>query len=90
MNRSECITTTDLNLAAALMTATNTHPVKIYPGNDFVAFDFQSNERTEAVMVKYAAGTLVLNVRRLGRCRLWLDRKCRVVASNGIEVMYEQ
>lgn len=82
------IITSDIELAAALMTATNKRPVGISPGRELVEFTFPANEITEAVMMKYAAGTLFQEVRRLAGSRSWIYRQCRDVARSGAGVTY--
>ncbi len=89
MARPEKITTSDIELAAALMTATNNKPVSIHLGKALVEFTFPVNEITEAVMMKYASSTLCQEVRRLANNRTWLYRQCRSVANSGVGVTYE-
>ncbi|MDY0301426.1 MAG: hypothetical protein RBQ99_07575 [Trichlorobacter sp.] len=82
------ITTTDIELAAALMNATNKKPESIHPGEQLVEFTFPTNEITEAVTMKYATSTLCQDVRRLANSRKWLYRQCRDVARSGVGVTY--
>ncbi len=89
MTRPTQITTTDIELAAALMTATSRRPLTIYPGRELVEFTFPVNEITEAVTMKYASSTLFQEVRRLANSRSWLYRQCRDVARSGMGVTYE-
>lgn len=89
MTRPEIITTSDIELAAALMTATNKKPVSIRPGKALVEFSFSANEITQAVTIKYATSTLCQEVRRLANNRTWLYRQCRSVANSGVGVTYE-
>lgn len=83
MSRPEKITTSDAELAVALMTATRKRPTCIYSGAECVEFSFPANDITEAVAQKYAAGTLVLNVRRLASYRAWILKQCGEVARTG-------
>ena len=86
MTRLEEIRTTDINLAAAIMTATNLKPAKIAKGSELVEFTFPANEKTKGVALKYAAGTLTQEVRRLMANRSWLYRQAREVTRSGREV----
>ena len=76
--RHEEIRTTDLNLAASIMTATN-HKPTVTAGRDLVEFTFPADEATKAVAVEYATGTLMQEVRRLAVNRTWLYRQTREV-----------
>lgn len=89
MTRPEKITTYDIELAAALMTATQKRPVCIFPGPELVEFTFPANDISESVIMKYAACTLLQDVRRLAKNRSWLYRQCRDVARSGVGVTYE-
>ncbi len=75
-------TTTDIELAAALMVALDRKPV-IQPGVDLVEFTFPMTAATESVITKYAAGNLVQEVRRLANYRGWLYRRIREVKLTG-------
>lgn len=75
--------TSDLELAASLMTAVNRKPEMIAPGTELVEFFFPANEATQAVVMKYAAGTLFQEVRRLAANRSWLYRQVREVVKHG-------
>lgn len=70
--------TTDIELAAALMTC-GQRPGKIAPGPELVEFHFRHDERLHEVALQYAAGTLVLEVRRLANSRSWLYRQVRLL-----------
>lgn len=86
MTRHEEIRTTDINLAASIMTATNRKPVEIAKGRELVEFTFPADETTKAVALEYAAGNLMQEVRRLAANRSWLYRQTRAVANDGREV----
>jgi hypothetical protein len=88
MKRHENIITTDIELAAALMTATNKKPFNIRPGKELVEFSYPNNEITSEATMKYATSTLCQEVRRLATCRTWLYRQVRDVARSGREVTY--
>ncbi|MEZ4601433.1 MAG: hypothetical protein R2940_16720 [Syntrophotaleaceae bacterium] len=76
-------TTTDIELAAALMVALNAKPSEIRPGKELVEFTFPKNEATESVITKFAAGSLFQEVRRFASNRSWLYRQVREVARTG-------
>lgn len=88
MTRPAQIITSEIELAAAIMTATNTKPVSITPGRELVEFTFPSNEITEAIAIKYASCSLFQEVRRLANNRSWLYRQIREVTRTGAGVMY--
>lgn len=90
MTRPAQIITSEIELAASIMTATNTKPVSITPGRNHVEFTFISNEITESVIIKYASCNLFQDVRRLAINRSWLYRQRHEVASSGAGVMYER
>lgn len=77
--------THDIELAAALMTA-GQKPRKIAPGEKLIEFSFPANETVHSVALKYAAGNLFQEVRRLAAHRRWLYRQIREVANTGREV----
>ncbi len=64
MTRHEEIRTTDINLAASIMTATNRRPTHITAGLELVEFTFPADETAKAVTLEYAAGNLMQEVRR--------------------------
>ncbi|WP_243373611.1 hypothetical protein [Geotalea sp. SG265] len=86
MTRLEDFKTTDIELAAAIMTASKAKPLAIIPGLDLVEFVFPDDETTQAVIRKYAAGTLFQEVRRLAAHRKWLYRQIKEVEKKGREV----
>lgn len=86
MLRHEDFKTHDIELAAALMTATGQKPRKIAPGNKLIEFIFPANEIVHSVVLKYAAGNLFQEVRRLAAHRRWLYRQIREVENTGREV----
>lgn len=72
--------TTDINLAAAIMTATGRHP-EIYrqPGHSLVAFEFPDDQPTRNIIFVYAGGELSLPVKQFAACRSALYREARRV-----------
>ncbi len=81
--RHEEFRTTDIELSAAIMTALNQKPLEIVPGRELVEFVFPPSETVEEVALKYAAGRLLQEVRRLAANRSWLYRRAREVARTG-------
>lgn len=67
--------TTDIELAAALMTC-GQRP-EITPGAELVEFHFRNDDRVREIAVQYAAGTLCLEVRKLANSRSWLYRQVK-------------
>ena len=76
MTRPSDFKTTDIELAAALMTS-GQRPEMIAPGAELVEFHFPNNDRVREVAVQYAAGTLCLEVRKLANSRSWLYRQVK-------------
>ncbi|GAB7026026.1 hypothetical protein [Geotalea toluenoxydans] len=87
MTRHEDFRTSDIELAAALMTATNRKPLAIMPGVELVEFIFPGDEVVQSVVMKYAAGRLILEVKRLAANRTWLYRQVQQVKKRGSEVL---
>lgn len=83
MTRPVNITTSDIDLAAALMTATGKPPILIFPGAEHVEFTFPSTEISVEVERKYSSSTLFQNVSRLTKNRAWICRQSRKVANTG-------
>lgn len=86
--RQSDFTTTDIDLAAAIMTATGKKPLAIRPGVQLVEFVFPDDETTQAVIKRYAGNSLLQDVRRFGAHRAWLYRQARDVARGGFEVRH--
>ncbi len=84
--RHSDFTTTNIDLAAALMVATNAKPAVIKPGRELVEFSFRVNETTESVITKFAAGKLVQDIQRFSSNRSWLYRQCREIDRTGREI----
>lgn len=72
--------TVDLDLAAVIQTDTFKDPeVFKQPGQSLVSFVFPNNPRTQAIVMSYASGDLVLNVKRFASCRARLYRLAKAV-----------
>lgn len=70
--------TTDIDLAAAIMTATGERPeISRDPGRGLGVFHFPAVDAVHAVALSYASGELALPVRRFAACRAWLYRQVR-------------
>jgi hypothetical protein len=70
--------TEDLDLAAAIVTATRKRPrVCKHTDRQLVTFIFPNDEPTQAVILAYAGGTLIQNVRKFAACRFQLYRLAR-------------
>lgn len=72
--------TSDIDLSAAIMTATGRTPT-IYrqTGQVLVSFEFKDDDESRAVIYAYATGELVLPVKRFAACRAWLYRQAKGV-----------
>ncbi|AJE04670.1 hypothetical protein [Geobacter pickeringii] len=80
MTRPPEFQTTDLDLAAAIMTGTGKQPGAFrQPGQPLVAFEFKDDEATRAIILSYASGDLCQNVKRFAACRAWLYRQAKGV-----------
>ena len=77
--------TTDIDLAASIITATNTRPVRIETG-DLVIFIFPAEPAVKSLAAEYASGLLMLEVRRQAHNRAWLYRQIRQMKTIGYEV----
>ncbi len=89
MVRSSDFQTTDIELAAALMTC-GQRPEMIAPGAELVEFHFPNNDKVREIAVQYAAGTLCLEVRKLANSRSWLYRQVREISRSGQGVNHGQ
>jgi hypothetical protein len=70
--------TTDLDLAAAIMTATGKQPKIVQlVGKALITFEFQDDETTRAAIIAYASGELAQPVKRFATCRAWLYRQAK-------------
>ena len=76
--------TTDLDLAAAIMTATGRQPeVFRQPGRPLVTFEFPDDEPTRKIIFAYAGGDLSLPVKQFAACRSLLYRYTREYCNRG-------
>lgn len=81
MTRPTEFQTSDLDLAASIMTATGRQPeVFQQPGQALVTFDFPDDVVTRKTIIAYAGGELVQPVRRFAACRSWLYRQAKGVS----------
>jgi len=70
--------TSDLDLAAAIMSVTGKQPeIFRQPGREFISFEFPDDEVIRRIIIDYAGGELVKPVRRFAACRSWLYRKVK-------------
>lgn len=80
MTRQPAFTTQDIDIAAAIMTATGQQPeIFRQPDHDLASFEFPANETVQAVVMAYASGELMQPVKRFAACRSWLYRQARLV-----------
>jgi hypothetical protein len=77
--------TTDIDLAASIITATNTRPVSIESGA-LVIFIFPAEQAVKSLAAEYASGLLMLEVRRQAHNRAWLYRQIRQMKNTSCEV----
>lgn len=77
--------TTDIDLAASIITATNIRPANIEPGA-LVVFIFPAEKAVKSLAAEYASGLLMLEVRRQAHNRAWLYRQIRHMKTIGREV----
>ena len=72
--------TSDIDLSAAIMTATGRKPAIFrQPGQALVSFEFKDDDESRAVIIAYATGELVQPVKRFAACRAWLYRQAKGV-----------
>ena len=77
---SRPISTQDIELAAAYMTATGEQPEIIFEdGAKLVTFGLPSNDITINLLNRYATGELSLNIKRFTSCRNFLFKKLKGV-----------
>lgn len=73
-------TTTDFDLAAAYMVITGRQPVvSRQPGDNLTTVEMTDTEDTRRLMLEYAAGSLMVNVKRFAACRAWIYRAAKAV-----------
>lgn len=80
MTRPAEFQTEDLDLVAAIMTATGREPVMYRKaGTNLITFEVAEDEQARAILLAYATGELILPVKRFAACRAWLYRKAKGV-----------
>jgi hypothetical protein len=80
MARPKDFQTTDIDLAAAIMTATGSQPgIVLQPGQTLVTFEFEDDETSRSIIIAYATGELRQSVKRFAACRAWLYRQTKGV-----------
>jgi len=78
MPRTPDFQTSDIDLAAAIMTATGERPeISRDPGRELGTFHYPAVDAVHAVALAYASGDLVQPVKRFAACRAWLYRQVR-------------
>jgi hypothetical protein len=78
MTRPTEFQTSDIDLAAAIMTATGRQPeVFQQSGRQLITFEFFDDEATRTIIIAYASGELVQPVKRFAACRAWLYRRTK-------------
>lgn len=76
----ELPTTTDFDLGAAYMVITGRKPAILHePGGALTKIKMVNDDATLDVMCDYAAGTLMVNVRRFAACRAWIYRQAKAI-----------
>lgn len=80
MTRHQPFETSELPIAAAIMTATDRQPeVFRQPGRPLVIFEFPDDELTRNIVLAYVSGDLCLPVKRFEQRRSWLYRRAKEV-----------
>lgn len=80
MTRPTEFQTEDIDLAAAIMTATGRQPgVFRQPGRALISFEFPDDDGTRAIIIAYAGGELAQPVKRFAACRAWMYRQAKGV-----------
>jgi hypothetical protein len=78
MKRPSEFETEDIDLAAAIVTATGRVPgICQKVREELVTFIFHDDETVRTVIVAYAGGGLTQPVKRFAACRSWLYRKAK-------------
>lgn len=73
-------TTNDFDLGAVYMVSTGRQPTVFrQPGDSLVSIRMVNDEVTENLMIAYAGGFLMVNVKRFAACRAWIYRQARAV-----------
>jgi hypothetical protein len=73
-------TTTDLDLGAVYMVNTGRQPAVFrQPGDALVTIELVNDDVTRDLMIAYAGGDLMVNVKRFAACRAWIYRQAKAV-----------
>lgn len=73
-------TTTDFDLGATYMSVTGRQPAVFRePGNTLVSIEMVNDNVTRDLMIAYALGDLMVNVKRFAACRAWIYRQAKGV-----------
>lgn len=76
--RQTATQTTDFDLGACYMLATGRQPaIFLQPGDALTTVEMVNDEATHKLMMEYAAGSLMVNVKRFAACRAWIYRQAR-------------
>lgn len=79
-SRQHAIQTTDFDLAACYMLFTGRQPVVFrQPGDTLTTVEMADAEDTRRLLLEYAAGSLMVNVKRFAACRAWIYRQAKAV-----------
>jgi hypothetical protein len=79
-SRQHAIETTDFDLGACYLMFTDRHPTIFrQPGNNLTTVEMLDDAATRNLMMQYAAGTLMVNVKRFAACRAWIYRQAKAV-----------
>lgn len=80
MTRHQKFETTELPIAAAVMTVTERVPAILRkPDCSLVSFEFPDDELTRKIVLSFVSGNLCLSVKRYEQARSWLYRRAREV-----------
>jgi|GEM_PF-4686140 len=80
LRQSAFQTTTDFDLGAVYMVCTGRQPAIFrQPGDALVTIEFVNDDVTRDLMIAYAGGDLMVNVKRFAACRAWVYRQAKAV-----------
>lgn len=73
-------TTTDFDLGATYMVITGRQPAVFrQPGDALTTIELVNDDVTRDLMIAYAGGDLMVNVKRFAACRAWIYRQAKAV-----------
>jgi hypothetical protein len=82
VRQPEIQTTTDFDLGATYMESTGRQPVPCrQPGDHLISLELINDDVTRNLMIAYASGNLMVNVKRFAACRAWIYRQAKAVKS---------